>query len=112
MSFTDQMASLRAGLNDTKKRTNQAVKTVKRDSHEIIRGARALVREYAQTQTANTKQLRQDLERTTQNLARAVKEMREDNIKSQTELKKDFASGHNVFWGKQEVEERKKEKEG
>lgn len=109
MSFTNQMGSLRNTLNDSKQRTSQAVKRVKRDANEIIRGAQALVAEYTQTQKVNAQQLRQDLERTTQSLSRQVKEMRGDNIRSQRELRRDFVSGHNVFWGKQKVEEKKKE---
>ena len=111
MSFTDQMGSLRNTLNDTKKRTNQAVKNVKRDADKIVRGAQAIVAEYAQTQKANAKKLREDLRFSTQNLVRDVKEIRGDNIRSQTELKRDLASAQNVFWGKQKKQE-KKEKEG
>lgn len=99
MSFTDQMTGLRASLNDTKKRTNQAVKDVKRE-------AQALVQEYAQTQKANAKQLREDLRYSTQNLVREVKGIRGDNIRSQQELKRDFVSAQNVFWGKQRPEEK------
>lgn len=109
MSFIDQMASLRTSLNDTKQRTNQSVRKVKRDTDGIIRGAKELVADIAQTQKANAKQLRGDLERATQDLGREVKEMRGDNIRSQDKLRRDFASARNVFWGKQKVEE---EKEG
>lgn len=109
MSFIDQMAGLRTSLNDTKQRTDQAVRKVKRDTNEIVRGARELVADIAQTQKANANQLRGDLERATQDLGREVKEMRGDNIRSQKELRRDFASARNVFWGKQKVEE---EKEG
>lgn len=35
MSFTHQMGALRNSLNDTKQRTNQAVKRVKRDVKEM-----------------------------------------------------------------------------
>ena len=111
MSFINQMASLRTSLNDTKKRTNQAVRKVKRDTIEIIRGAQEMVDGYAQTQKANAKQLREDLGYSTQNLVRDVKGIRGNNIRSQRELKRDFASAQNAFWGKQKPEEKKKEKE-
>lgn len=111
MSFTNQMASLRTSLNDTKKRTNQAVREVKKDTHEIIRGAQELVAQYAQTQKANAKQLHEDLKHSTQNLVRYVEEMRGDNISSQKALREDFASASRVFRGKQKVEEKKKGKE-
>lgn len=93
MSFTDQMASLRGSLNDTKKRTNQAVRGVKRDTKALVQG-------YAQTQKANARRLREDLKHSTQSLAKDVKAMRGDNIRSQRELKRDFISAHNVFFGK------------
>lgn len=104
MSFTDQMVGLRASLDETKEKTTTAVRANKRDTHELLR-------KYAQTQKANAQQLRGDLERATQNLGRGVKEMREDNIRSQRELRSDFASAHKVFLGKQKVEEETQETE-
>lgn len=108
MSFTDQMASLRASLDDTKKRTGAAVRGVKRETKEILSDSRVLVAGYAQTQKANAEQLRESLRHSTQKLTRDVKEIRGDNIRSQRELKRDFASAHNVFLGKQ----RRQGKEG
>lgn len=110
MSFTDQMASLRTSLNDTKKRTSQAVREVKSDTNEIIREAQALVQGYAQTQKANAKQLRENLRHSTQNLARDVKETRGANIREQGEKRREFVQAQAAFWGRQKVGEKKKEK--
>ena len=111
MSFTDQMADLRASLDENKKRTNQAVRKVKRDANEITRGAQELVAGYAQTQKANAQQLHKDLKHTAQNLVRDVKEARGANIKEQRERRREFAQAQIAFWGKQKPEEKKKEKE-
>lgn len=111
MSFTHQMGSLRNTLNDTKERTNQAVKGVKRDAKEIVHGAQEMVAEYARTQKANAKKLREDLRSSTQNLVRDVKEIRKHNMRSQTELQRDLDSARNIFWGKQKRQEKKEKEE-
>ena len=98
-------------MNDTKKRTDQAVKKVKKDTNEIIRGAQKMVAGYAQTQKANAKQLRENLKHATQNLTRDVKEIRGVNIREQREKRREFAQAQVAFWGKSKVEEKKKESE-
>ena len=111
MSFTDEMRHLRSSINDTKDKTETAVKRVKKDTNQIIRQAQKLVAGYAQTQKTNAKQLRQDLRQATQNLARDVKEIRGANIREQRQRRTEFAQARAVFWGEQKPEEGNKETE-
>ena len=101
MSFANQMASLRTSLDDTKKRTNQAIRKVKKDTNGVLHGAQEMMAKYAQTQKANAHELRKDLESATQSLKEKVKETREKNIGEQKKRRKEFGEAQVAFWGKQ-----------
>lgn len=111
MSFIDEMRNLRSSIEDTKKKTAREVKEIKQDTRGLLHEAQKLVAGFAEKQKASAQILRADLERATQSLQREVKETRGANIEEQGERRKEFAQAQVAFWGKQKVEEKKKENE-
>ena len=111
MSFIDEMRNLRSSIENTKEKTTRAVKEIKRNTRGLRHEAQKLVVGFAEKQKANARALRTDLERATQSLQREVKETRGTNIREQGARRRAFAQAQAVFWGKQKVEEKKKENE-
>lgn len=111
MSFIDEMRDLRRSIEDTKEKTKSAIKEIKRDTRGLQHKAQKLVAGFAEEQKAKAQLSRTDLERATQSLKKEVKEIRVANIREQRERRREFVQAQVAFWGKQKVEEKKKEKE-
>lgn len=100
MSFIDQMSNLRNSLEETKEKTATAVRQIKNDSHQLGCQAQNLVRQFALSQKAQAKILREDLKKATSKLKSQVKTIRKDNIDEQKERQREFAQAQVAFWGK------------
>lgn len=111
MSFVDEMRNLRTALDQTNQKTKAAVKKTKKDADNLCRDTQAMMRGVRETQKANAKKLRGELKSATIQLEKDVREMREDNLGKQRQLRQELAQGSRIFWGKAKSKEAVKEKE-
>lgn len=104
MSYVNQMANLRADLEETKKKTTVSVGETKRAAHKIQDNARKTVREFATQHKTNAKVLRNDLAESVLNLEEDVNKMRNTNKREQRELRSELKQGAAAFWGRSKPE--------
>lgn len=104
MSFIDEMRNLRDSIEETKRKTANAVKSVKQETKQLRRGAQKLVRSFSEQQKARGQNLHQDLKRAAKRLESEVEEIRRTNKSQQDQRRREFAQARGAFWGRQKTD--------